>query len=78
VHIVSIMMYMNKYTAVIQRDGDFWIGWIEEICGVNSQGTTRAELLEYLKPALQEALQMNRLDARNAAGNTFEEVQISA
>ncbi len=77
-HIGSIMMYMNKYTAVIQRDGDFWIGWIEEICGVNSQGTSRAELLENLKSALQEALQMNRLDARKAAGNKFEEVQISA
>ena len=69
---------MNKYTAVIQRDGDFWIGWIEEISGVNSQGETRAELLKNLHSALQEALQMNRLDARNAAGNTFEEVQISA
>jgi predicted RNase H-like HicB family nuclease len=68
---------MNKYTAVIHRDGDFWIGWIEEICGVNSQGTTRAELLENLQSALQEALQMNRLDARKAAGSTFEEVQIS-
>jgi len=69
---------MNKYTAVVQRDGDFWIGWIEEISGVNSQGATRAELLENLRSALQEALQMNRLDARNAAGTTFEEVQISA
>ena len=77
-HISSIMINMNKYTAVIQRDGDFWIGWIEEICGVNSQGITRAELLENLRSALNEAIQMNRLDARNAAGNTFEEVQISA
>ena len=65
------MINMNKYTAVIQRDGDFWIGWIEEICGVNSQGTTRAELLENLRSALNEAIQMNRLDARNAAGSTF-------
>ncbi len=69
---------MNKYTAVVQRDDDFWIGWIEEISGVNSQGATRAELLENLRSALQEALQMNRLDARNAAGTTFEEVKISA
>ena len=72
------MINMNKYTAVVQRDGDFWIGWIEEISGVNSQGATRAELLENLHSALQEALQMNRLDARNAAGTTFEAVQISA
>ena len=72
------MINMNKYTAVIQRDGDFWIGWIEEICGVNSQGSTRAELLENLRSALSEALEMNRLDARNAAGGSFEEVQITA
>jgi predicted RNase H-like HicB family nuclease len=71
------MINMNKYTAVIQRDGDFWIGWVEEICGVNSQGTTRVELLENLQSALQEALQMNRLEAREAAGSAFEEVQIS-
>ena len=71
------MINMNKYTAVIQRDGDFWIGWIEEIGGVNSQGKTRAELLDNLQSALQEALQMNRLDARSAAGSSFEEVQIS-
>jgi len=62
----------------LEREGDFWVGWIEEICGVNSKGTSRAELLENLQSALQEALQMNRLDARKAAGNTFKEVQISA
>jgi len=71
------MINMNKYTAVVQRDGDLWVGWIEEIGGVNSQGSTRAELLENLQSALQEALQMNRIDAQDAAGNTFEEVQIS-
>ena len=35
-----------NYTAVIQRDGQWWIGWIEEVPGVNSQGRTRKELLE--------------------------------
>lgn len=71
------MINMNKYTAVIQRDGDFWIGWIEEIGGVNSQGKTRAELLNNLQSALQESLELNRLDALSAAGSTFEEVHIS-
>lgn len=42
------------YTAVIQRDGPWWIGWIEEIPGVNSQGSTREELLENLRSALKE------------------------
>jgi predicted RNase H-like HicB family nuclease len=71
------MINMNQYTAVIQKDGNLWVGWIEEITGVNSQGSTREELLENLQSALTEALQMNRLDALNAAGNVFEEVQIS-
>ena len=48
------------YTAVVQRDGDWWIGWVEEIPGVNSQGKTREELLENLRSALDEALEMNR------------------
>ena len=38
-----------KYTAVIQQHGEWWIGWIEEIPGVNSQGHTRAELLDDLR-----------------------------
>ena len=69
---------MNKYTAAIQKDSDFWIGWIEEVPGVNSQGKTREELLENLRSALTEALEMNRQEAISAAGDNFEEIQISA
>jgi predicted RNase H-like HicB family nuclease len=47
------------FTAIIQGDGKWWIGWIEEIAGVNSQGCTREELLENLRSALTEALEMN-------------------
>jgi predicted RNase H-like HicB family nuclease len=67
-----------SYSAVIQREGDWWIGWIEEVPGVNSQGCTRDELLENLRDALEEALEMNRADARAAAGGAYEEVSISA
>ena len=42
---------------------EWWVGWIEEIPGVNSQGTTREELMENLQSALTEALEMNRADA---------------
>mgnify|MGYP001033205892 FL=1 len=67
-----------KYSAVIQQHGDWWIGWIEEVPGVNSQGRNREELLENLQDALEEALEMNRADARAAAGGVFEEVSIPA
>lgn len=56
-----------KYTAVVQQDGDWWIGWVEEVPGVNSQGRRREELLDNLRDALAEALEMNRADARAAA-----------
>lgn len=69
---------MTMYKAIIQRDGEWWIGWIQEIPGVNSQGTTRAELLENLRSALAEALEMNRADARAAAKGQFEEESIVA
>jgi predicted RNase H-like HicB family nuclease len=61
----------TRYTAVIQKNGKWWIGWVEEIPGVNSQGVTREELMENLLPALEEALEMNRADA--LAGMTGEE-----
>jgi predicted RNase H-like HicB family nuclease len=66
------------YTAVIQQDGDWWFGWVEEVPGVNSQAATREELLENLRDALNEAIEMNRGDARAAAANTgnFEEVEL--
>jgi predicted RNase H-like HicB family nuclease len=69
-------MLSPAYNAVIRRDGDWWIGWIEEVPGVNSQGATRDELLSNLREALAEALEMNREDARRAAGTPFEEVVI--
>ncbi len=66
------------YTAVIQQDEEWWIGWIEEIPGVNGQGHTREELLDNLRSALKEALEMNRADALAIAsnGHQFEEVTI--
>ena len=45
-----------SYTAVIQKHDEWWIGWVEQVPGVNSQGETRDELLENLRDALTEAL----------------------
>lgn len=69
-------MISPGFNAVIRQDGPWWIGWIEEVPGVNSQGATRDELIANLREALAEALEMNREDARNAAGESFEEVTI--
>ncbi len=53
----------TKFTTVIQQDEGWWIGWAQEIPGVNSQGKTRAELLKNLRSALKEALAFNRAGA---------------
>lgn len=67
----------ESYTAVIQQSDDWWIGWVEEIPGVNSQGKTREELMDNLRSALQEALELNRADALAACEGDYEEVSIS-
>ncbi|HEV8061710.1 MAG TPA: type II toxin-antitoxin system HicB family antitoxin [Gemmataceae bacterium] len=67
-----------NYTAVVQHHEEWWIGWIEEVPGVNSQGKTRDELLDNLRDALEEALEMNRAEARAAASGAYEEVSIPA
>jgi len=54
----------NEYTAVIKQDGDWWVGWIEEIQGVNCQEITYIKLLETLKVTLQEALTFNREEVK--------------
>jgi predicted RNase H-like HicB family nuclease len=68
---------MGEYKAIVKRDGEWWVGWIEEIPGVNSQAITRSQLLGKLRSALAEALEMNRADARAVARGAFEEVIIS-
>ncbi|MEK7854770.1 MAG: type II toxin-antitoxin system HicB family antitoxin [Acidobacteriota bacterium] len=68
---------MNQtFTAVIKQDEGWWIGWIEEIPGVNCQGKTHEELLENLRSALQEALELNRAEALAAAQNDYQEEQL--
>ena len=68
----------NQYTAVVKKDGDWWIGWIEEVPGVNCQEATREELMNSLRVTLNEALEFNREDARRMAGVGFEEALIAA
>jgi predicted RNase H-like HicB family nuclease len=68
----------REFTAVIKQDEGWWIGWVEEIPGVNSQGKTKAELLKNLKSALKEAVEFNRAEARAAAQSDYEEALILA
>ena len=70
-------MLDQRYTAVIKHDGGWWIGWIEEIPGVNCQERSKEKLLETLTVTLREALELNRTEAINAAGEGYEETPIT-
>ena len=67
----------TQYTAVVKNEGDCWIGWIEEVPGVNCQESTKEALMESLKVTLREALELNRDEAISAAGEDFEELRLA-
>jgi predicted RNase H-like HicB family nuclease len=64
----------NEYTAIIKKDGDWWIGWIEEISGVNAQEETKEELLISLREAAKDIMELRREEARRQAVSDFEEI----
>lgn len=55
---------LRKFTAVYKKQKKWYLGWIEEIPGVNTQGETLKEVRENLKEALRLVLETNRLLAR--------------
>jgi predicted RNase H-like HicB family nuclease len=52
----------NEFTAVIERDQDWWIAYSPEIPGANGQGRTRDEALQSLSEAIQLILEDRRED----------------
>jgi len=62
-----------EYTAIINKIDNWWVGWIQEVPGVNCQEDTRGKLLESLKVTLKEALEFNKQDALSVAGEGYEE-----
>jgi hypothetical protein len=63
----------KEYTAIVKKDGDWWIGWIEEVSGVNCQERSHDELMKTLTVTLKEALEFNREDALKAAISGYSE-----
>lgn len=65
----------NRFTAVFEQDGDWWIGYIEEIPGVNTQGRTLEEARENLKEAVTLILEANRQLAERELEDRFRHKQ---
>ena len=63
---------MEKFTAVFEQDGDWWIGYLEELPGANTQGRTLDEARENLKDAVRLLIAANReLTRRELQGKTI-------
>ena len=65
-----------EYTAIVKHCGEWWIGWIQEVPGVNCQERTLEELRQSLAEALAEALELNRQEALAAAGPDYIEEKV--
>jgi len=45
------------YRAIIKKSGDWWIGWLVDLPGVNAQERTRQKVIESLKIGAEDMLQ---------------------
>ena len=45
-----------KYRAVIKKSGDWWIGWLVDLPGVNAQEKTKKELFKSFAIGAQDML----------------------
>ena len=52
----------QRYHTIIKPANGWFVGWVEEVPGVNCQEETREELLATLRVTLTEALELNRAD----------------
>jgi predicted RNase H-like HicB family nuclease len=52
----------NEFTAIIERDGDWYIAYCPEIPGANGQGKTKEEARESLADAIALILEDRRED----------------
>jgi len=71
----------GRFTAVFEKDGDWWIGYVEELPGANTQGKTLEEARENLKEAITLVLEANRqITQEENEGRDFirEEILVTA
>jgi predicted RNase H-like HicB family nuclease len=56
---------VNTFTAVFEQHSDWWMAYVEEVPGANTQGATLEEARENLKEAVQLVMEANRELARH-------------
>jgi predicted RNase H-like HicB family nuclease len=73
---IESFLMTREFTAVIEKKGRWYIAWVEEIPGVNTQGKTLAEARRNLKEALHLILEENRLLGKASASARREVVSV--
>ena len=56
----------NEFTAIVERDDDWFVAWSPEMPGANGQGKTKAECLKSLAEAIELVLEDRREDGMRA------------
>jgi predicted RNase H-like HicB family nuclease len=59
----KIKLMRNEFTAIVERDGRWFIAYCAEVPGANGQGRTREECLANLKEAIALVLEHRREDS---------------
>ncbi len=67
----------GKLTAIVKKDGDWWLGWIEEIPGANAQERTKDELLLSLRMAAINILELRAEEVWKHAEKDFEKIPLA-
>jgi len=68
---------IGQFNAVYFKEGKWYVGYVEEIPGANTQGRTLAEAKKNLKEALEMVLAANRAIAHKAHRRSAIEEPIS-
>lgn len=63
------MKMQREFTSVIEKRGNWYIGYVEELPGVNTQGETLKEVRENLKEVLCLIIEANRGLATKSQAN---------
>ena len=73
----DLVIMIGQFTAAYMKQGKWYVGYVEEIPGVNTQGKTLAEVKRNLKEALILVLEANREIAHRHRGKRAIEEPIS-
>lgn len=64
----------QQFTAIYKKQGKWYLGWIEEIPGANTQGKTLKEVKDNLKEALSLILKTNRILSKSGKSQVIREL----